>query len=296
MRYFKYILDGGQTTIKKPFALEGVATFSGKRANIECCPLGENEGVIFCDSRGRKIQASYKNVKKSKIHSYTTELSDGYIRITSVEHILSAFYGLGVDNVLIKITEGEELPIFDSSSLKISEKIIQAGIIKLKGKRKVLKILRNFVVNDRKSNSLAIMKPYKTLKIDAAISFDNIIGFQNYTFNADKIKNYLKEISPARSFLIEPFNKDRWVIIRNKLKALPKSPLLSDIIIYNESEFITNLRFKDEPIRHKILDFLGDLSLLGYRVKGEIFVYRPGHSFTRKIVKEVINKIKAVKK
>lgn len=290
MKKISIRLNGFQTTINREFEVKGISDFTDGKVSLKYLPAFPDTGILFKTSEG-KIEASYRNFRSSKLHSHTTEISKGDARVTTVEHLLSSFYGLGVDNVVVKMNGASEIPIFDSSSLVFAQKIVDSGIKKLKKKRKVLKINKPIIIKSRDNFSSAVIIPSSSFKVRAIIDFNGAIGKQTYLVDLTMAENYLKEIAPARSFFIEPFNPKSWKVLRKKFKMLPENPVLSNIIVYTEKKFITKLRYENEPVRHKISDFLGDLSLLGHRVMGEFILYRPGHSFNNEIVKRLAKEL-----
>jgi len=136
------------------------------------------------------------------------------------------------------------------------------------------------------SERYAIFKPADNLSISATSVFNNIIGTQSFAHTWSP-ENYIKDISWARSFLNSPIESNGgevWDRIRKGLRLLPEDPRQSPVITYTKTESLTPLKDDNEPARHKVLDFYGDISLIGLRIKAGITIYKPGHNFTREIV------------
>lgn len=272
-----------QTTIKKPFVIRGKSSLREKNIVLHFFPAEGDTGIVFETEKGR-VKASYKNKRECKEHKNTTEIASGKARVTTTEHILSAVYGLGIDNLTIKLKGDSGIPVFDSSSKKFTEEILKVGIKKIKKSKKIYKIENNFVVGSKECDSKAFIFPSKKFKVRVIIDFPSVVGLQTETFVFGET-DYYNKISCARSFLSKPFEKNRWDEIRRTIKVLPKDPKKSDIVVYDEEKFLVKLRYKNEQAKHKLLDFLGDFSLIEERILAEIIVYKPGHSFNFEIVK-----------
>ncbi len=277
-----------QTTLKSKFSLTGLGAFTGKKVTINCYPAKADEGIVFKTEKG-KVRADWRNVRESKRHYHTTELALNGSSVTTTEHILSAFYGMGVDNVLIEIDKGFSLPIFDASARFVAQKIKNTGVKHLDTPRRIFTVKEPLIY--RQKESFIFLVPGKDFRVHAMIDFPNIIGIQRYSVNLEKTENYLKEISFARTFFSKPIKKESWENYRREFKILSDDYADSDIIVYDEKKFISKLRFKNEPVRHKILDFLGDFALSGRRIKGEIILYKPSHALNREVAKAVGNLI-----
>ena len=257
-----------------------------KKVVVECLPARANTGIIFI-IKNQPLRVDHQYYLPSKAH--TTILAKGRFKIQTVEHILSAFYGLNIDNVIINIQGDNQLPLLDGSSQLYAKKIIKTGIKYLPEKRKVIKITAPHIIKSNE-NSLAIFLPHSKLVIQAIINFNNLISVQEQEFICET-NNYYQQISAARTFFIKHYDRKRWQVLQNKFRLLSDDPKKSQVIVYNQKEYITKLRYLNEPVRHKILDMLGDLALLGHQLVGKIIVYRPGHSFTHQIIKQILNSL-----
>lgn len=273
-----------QTTVKSPIKIVGLSLTHGNKCTAEIRPALADHGLVF-QVNNLKIPAAFQFMKKIS-DEHTTCLERNGVEIRTVEHLLSALWGLGIDNAVITLTDGE-IPLLDGSAEKYSQKIREAGIKNLKKPRKFLKIKKEF--NFKYSCDFTreiVLKPSSQLTLDVTSDFNNLVGRQSFSHQWSP-ENYLKDISWARSFLISPLkaeDPDKWERIRSKLKLLPPDPKKSPIIVFTETEFLTPLKVDNEPVRHKTLDFYGDTALLGIRLKANVTVMKPGHQFTREFV------------
>jgi len=282
MSYFKICKKDQQTTLKFAFSLSGKSIINNKKVRVSCFPAEPNTGLVFLVS-GQYIRAVYNNCRKSKFH--TTELCRGNNKILMVEHVLSAFYGLQIDNVLIRIEGDNQLPLLDGSSQLYAKKIIASGCQKLPARRLIIKVIRPLIFKSRTNGSFTILLPHQSLVVQNIIDFPNLIGWQECTFSVGS--NYWREISRARTFLSKSFSCFGWQQVLKQFKGLAPDPHKAPIIIYNQDQYLSRLRYDNEPARHKLLDFLGDLSLLGYQICAKIITYKPSHYFNYQLVRQI---------
>lgn len=278
-----------QKTLKKSFELTGCAPYSGNKTIVICSPAPPNSGIVFING-GQKIPARVPFLVESDYHS--TVLEKGEIQIFPTEHFLAAFTGLEIDNAIIEIKEGNEIPDSDLNPNRFVKKILETGVQAQKTLKKVIKILTPFFIKFPKDDSFAYFLPSENYEVTAIISFPNLIGKEIYGTIITP-KQFVKELSWARSFIRSPLDKkgEKWQRISNLLKILPKNPQKSQIITFNKRRFFNSLKCADEPVRHKILDFIGDFSLLGYSLKGKVILYKPSHQFNHYLVKKLFLKL-----
>lgn len=276
MRDIKFITKGFQTTLKTNFSLTGVTDFNSKQVVITCKPAKANTGIVFLVD-GVRIRSVLDNWCLSSFH--TVELEAKGVRAVTVEHILSAFYAMGIDNVLIELVGDNQLPIFDGSSYQFAKHIRQVGIRTLGQKRKVVEVLKPIIVPSATDDGWMLLLPASKFNMRVIIDFSGLIGYQDLRVD-DILKNYYKDISRARTFFMKPFSKTRWKRFQKMFKTLPNDPVKSSIIVFDNNQYLTKLRFQNEPVRHKMLDCIGDLALLGYPLIADVITYKPGHAFT----------------
>ena len=285
----KLITNGNQRTLAKPIQIIGPAPFSSNTVCIKLLPRFE-EGIVF-KYKNEFIPLSPRSIKMQNI-SHTSIIKNSKIEIVCVEHLLAALYGLDIDSVLIELSGDNQIPALDSSAKFYTQKIVSTGFKDMKHERFILKIKEHFIFKDPESDSFAEFYPSDKLKVNIEISFNNIIGTQKYSEEITP-SNFQKNICWARTFIRSPINNDRakWDRIRKIIPILPKNPKKSPIIVFSDKQFITTLIEKDEPVRHKVLDFLGDLALLGVKIEGEIKVFKPSHYFNHKLIKFLYSKL-----
>jgi UDP-3-O-[3-hydroxymyristoyl] N-acetylglucosamine deacetylase len=274
-----------QKTLKKNFTLSGITLHSGEISNIKVNPAPANTGILFkrTDLKVPHIEcllnARIENIVYSEL---CTKLSNEYGHsVSTIEHLMSAFHGLGIDNAIIEIDKAE-LPILDGSSLEYVSKIERAGIKNLQAKRKIINIAQPITFRD--NESYIKVTPSINMTINYTIVYDHkLIKEQNFIFDLDSTGNYRNIISNSRTFGFKDeikFLRDKGLIAGGSLE---NAIVLDDDGIINQSV----LRHDDEFVRHKVLDFIGDIYLLGHRVKGNFEIFKGGHRLTHELVKSI---------
>ena len=276
-----------QKTLKKYFKLSGITLHSGETSSIKVNPAPANTGIFFkrTDLKAPHIETLLNANIENVIHSeLCTKLSNRFGHsVSTIEHLMSAFHGLGVDNAIIEIDKAE-LPILDGSSLEYVSEIERAGIKNLQTKRKIINITRPIICRD--NDSYIKVTPANTMSINYTIVYDHkLIKEQNFIFNLDSKYNYRNIISNSRTFGFKnevEFLKDKGLIAGGSLE---NAIVLDNDGIMNQSV----LRHDDEFVRHKVLDFIGDIYLLGHRVNGNFEIFKGGHKLTHKLVKSILS-------
>ena len=276
-----------QKTLKKSFSFSGVCLHSGNNTNVTVHPAPANTGIKFkrvdldTESEEKVIDAIIQNVVASQL--CTTIQNNFGNKVSTIEHLMSAFYGLGIDNVLIDI-DTDEIPILDGSSKIFLDLIDEAGIKNLKVPHKIFKIMRPIMVGNKES--FIKITPNESYSIDYTISYNNtFLGDQRLTLESFNEIMYRELISNSRTF---GFKKDIDMLLQKGLikgGSLNNAILVDDNGIVNEGE----LRYPDEFVRHKILDFIGDMFLLGKRVQGHFEIFCGGHGLTQELLKTLIS-------
>jgi UDP-3-O-[3-hydroxymyristoyl] N-acetylglucosamine deacetylase/3-hydroxyacyl-[acyl-carrier-protein] dehydratase len=258
---------GMQATIKKEVEIQGIGLHKGRKVKLSFKPAPPNTGIIFVRvDKDKEIPAILENVSQSE-REITLE-KDG-VRVCTVEHILSAFAGLGVDNAFVELDQ-DEPPVADGSSLPFCEAILEAEIEPFGIPKREISPFQPIWIKE-KDRSISIL-PDQELRITYSIEFPYPgVGSQSASFRISS-GVFMKEIAPARTFgfleEIEPLQKRGFF----KGGSLENAVVISKDGILNEE-----MRFEDEPVRHKILDLIGDLSLVG-TIKGHIVATRSGHT------------------
>lgn len=258
-----------QRTLRRSIACAGIGLHSGHKATLTLKPAPADTGIVFrrTDLGGLEIPASVTHLAGI---SYATVLARDGARVETVEHLLSALVSQGVDNAIIELNTSE-VPIMDGSAAPFVYLIREeAGVKKLTAPRKYLKVIRP--INLTHGDKHIALYPADELKVSYTISFDHpLLRHQTRTISITE-DSFVDEIAPARTF---GFLKEVELL---RQKGLTLGGSLDNAIVLGETGVLNNtLRFDDEFVRHKILDVLGDLALVGYPIVGHIVVHRGGH-------------------
>ncbi len=265
-----------QRTIKYPIEISGTGLHSGEIVGLKILPAEENSGLIF-RYRGINIRASFNNTQPSPLCS--TISKDG-MKISTIEHLLSALFALNIDNALIE-TDGEEIPILDGSALFFTEKILKSGFRFQNARKKQIVIRQEVIIKDH--DRYAIARPASSFRIKYLIDFrSRIIGRQSLTLNITP-EGFVKDVAPARTFC------EYREIEHMRSMGLIKGGSLENAIVVDDHKILNKspLRFIDEFVRHKILDAIGDISLMGYSVLGEFEFIKSGHNINNKLLSKI---------
>jgi len=276
-----------QKTIKNSFSISGIGLHSGEHSEVTFHPSPANTGIVFkrtdlnTPEVEKIIKVDFKNILKSEL---CTQIQNDYgHKVSTIEHIMSALHGLCIDNVLIDISSSEA-PILDGSSIEYVNKIKNIGIRELNENRKIYKVLKTVSYSD--GESTIKISPSDNLSIDYTINYDHcLINNQNFFYNHLSPEDYENIISSARTF---GFKKE---VDELKSKGLIAGGSLDNAIVLDEQSVLNKegLRFKDEFVRHKILDFIGDIYLLGNSIKAHVEVVRGGHWLTHEAIKKLMS-------
>jgi UDP-3-O-[3-hydroxymyristoyl] N-acetylglucosamine deacetylase len=258
-----------QRTLKRAVTMTGVGVHSGRPAQVTVHPALPNQGIQFVrtDLPGSpRVAAHYKNVINTQL---ATTLGRGEARISTVEHLLSALQGMGVDNALVEVS-GPEVPIMDGSAEPFCRGLEEAGIRSQNQVRPYLALRRR--VELKLAEKWAVAEPSSQLMIHATVEWDHpSIGFQEFRYVEGKTS--FRELSAARTF---GFARDIEALRRMGLGrggSLENAVVLDDARVLNEGGF----RYPDEIVRHKVLDALGDFKLAGIAIQASVRLHRAGH-------------------
>ncbi len=268
-----------EQTIRESVELSGVGLHSGAPVTMRLVPAPAGTGVIFrrVDLDNFLIEANGHNVAKV---SYATSLMKKGVFISTTEHLLSALVGLGVDNVIIEL-DNLELPILDGSALPIVEAILKAGVRKQRRKRHYLRILKE--VEFRDGDKFIAVYPWDGFSVCYSINFPHpLIGRERFQLELTN-GNYLSEIAGARTFgfLHEAPMLQNMGLIRGASEE-------NAIVLTRDGIRNGPLRFPDEFVRHKVLDLIGDLALIGHQVLGRVEADRAGHAMHTALVRRLL--------
>ena len=275
-----------QTTIKKKISTSGIGLHKGDIINLTLKPSKPNSGITFIrtdiegDLAKRSILANYKNV--SDTNMCTTIKNETDCKISTIEHLMAALSGSGVDNIDIEVN-GPEVPIMDGSSKQFIDLIENSGLVKLSKKRKFLKITKKIEIID--VDKKCSLSPHKNMKFFASIDFsDKVIGKQEVSINLEKF-SFKDNVSKARTF---GFMRDVEAL---RMSGLGLGGSLDNCVIIDNNEVINaeGLRLENEFVVHKLLDAVGDIFTSGYRIQGEYKGYLCGHHMNNLLLRELFN-------
>jgi UDP-3-O-[3-hydroxymyristoyl] N-acetylglucosamine deacetylase len=268
-----------EQTIRETVSFSGIGLHSGVPVTMRILPAPAGTGICFrrTDLDSFDIEAVGRNVARV---SYATSLMKQGVLISTTEHVLSAFIGVGIDNAIVEL-DNLELPILDGSALPVLDAIQRVGLRRLRRPRTYWKIKR--AVEVREGDKFIGVYPADRYSVAYTIDFPHpVIGMQS--FELDLVgNNYMNQIAPARTF---GFLHDEQML-RNM--GLIRGAAPENAIILTDDEVQNGpLRFEDEFVRHKILDLIGDLALLGHRILGRVVADRAGHAMHTVLVSKLL--------
>ncbi len=274
-----------QTTLLKPAIYKGIGLHLGKETSITFKPAPADTGIVFVrtDVKSRPcIEVCPENVRQVEEQSRRTTLGQDYYEVHTVEHVLSVLYGMGIDNAYLELDSDEPPEPVDGSVRSYIEVLEKAGIKELTGKpRKLIKIEKPVSIDVFGANLTVV--PYDGLKISFTIDYDHPILNTQYLSLDVTSESFKNEIAPSRPFCL--YEDVKHLQEKNLIKGgtLKNAIVIGDDGILNEEP----LRFPDEFVRHKILDLIGDLSLLGARLQGHVISAKSGHASNVQFIKKI---------
>ena len=276
-----------QRTLSSKIKASGVGLHTGKKITLTLKPAPINAGIAFVrtDLKSDPIKASLENVYDTRL---STTLSNKTAKISTVEHLLSALAGLGIDNALIEL-DGPEVPIMDGSARPFVFMIQSAGIQEQDDTKKFIRIKKKIEV--RQDEKWAKIEPFDGFKVAFTIDF-NHPAFSESSQSSEidfSSVSYLSQVSRARTF---GFAKDIELLRKNNLAlggSVNNAIVIDDYKVINEE----GVRFQDEFVKHKILDAIGDLYLLGHGLIGSFSAYKSGHHLNNLLLRELVNNVDA---
>ena len=298
-----------QITLKAPFSVHGKGLHTGMVIDAEFLPAPDNHGykIQRTDLEGEPIlDALAENVVST---ARGTVIARGEVSVSTIEHAMAALYAAGVDNVLIRIN-GPEMPILDGSAQEFCDKIDEVGLETQKADKDYYIVKQKIEVHDENTGASIVVLPDADFSVDVMVQYDSPV-LSNQFASLDKMDEFGKEIAGCRTFVfvreIEPLVKanlikggdlENAVVIYDREMPQTELDRLADIMGVNHkqvSEFgyiqERPLRVANEPARHKLMDVMGDLALIGRPLKGQVLATRPGHTinttFAKKIRKEI---------
>lgn len=274
-------MDYRQRTLRNEAGCTGIGLHSGQKVELFIRPAPPDHGIRFVrrDAKVRSIvRACFQNVVDTNL---STSIGFNGYKVSTIEHLMAAFFGLGIDNAIVELS-GPEVPIMDGSAAPFVFLLKDAGIVEQKAPKRFIVIQKPFEIRDNgKSVSL---RPSRELKITYTIDFSHpLLRNQRYELHFSG-RDFIQEISRARTF---GFLKDIQTLRSKGLAmggSLDNAIVIDDFRVLNED----GLRYRDEFVRHKILDFIGDLAILGIPIIGHFVVRKSGHSLNQAVLKRLM--------
>ena len=258
-----------QRTLRRSISCAGIGLHSGRKVTLSLKPASADSGIWFrrSDLGGVELPATVQHV--GGIH-YATGLTRDAVKVDTVEHLLAALVSLGIDNVVVELNS-PEVPIMDGSAAPFVYLIQEAGFRELGARRRYLKVLRPISLS--RGDKRIALYPSDHFKVTYSIAFDHpLLRHQSRTLRISP-ESFVEEIAPARTFT---FLKEV-EMLRQQGLALGGS-LENAVVIGDTGVLNSGLRFDDECVRHKILDVIGDMALVGHPVIGHLVAHRGGHA------------------
>ena len=273
-----------QKTVNKTITIKGIGLHSGKESKVTIKPAKPNTGIIFkrvdVKNKINLIFPSFQNIVDTTL--CTTIGNDDNITVSTIEHLMGAFYGMGIDNALVEI-DSLEVPILDGSAKQWVNLILNAGIKSSEEPIKIIKIERNIEIN-KNDKSIKIMQSKVSLDIEFEIKYPNcLIGIQKNKINL--FSDELKDIYNSRTFCkYEDIDSLRKI-------GLAKGGSLDNALVVKGYKLINQegLRNNKEFVNHKILDCMGDLYLSGYKIVGSVVCSQGGHTLTSELLYKIFS-------
>ena len=297
-----------QKTISKEISISGIGIHSGLKSQITICPAEVDSGINFqrIDLKEKPIvKAIFSNVIST---NRSTNIKNKNAEVHTIEHLMASISALEIDNLLIKI-DNIEVPILDGSSKSFTKLLKDCKITSQSKVKKYIKVNKKHTINCEETDSFYLVEPAERLSIEVSLDYDKRF-LKNQIAVLEDINKFETEISSARTFsflnevehlikddLIKGGNLDNSVIIVNEkvsedIKVYLINKFGKENLSFEAGKLLNkkNLRFDNEPARHKLLDFIGDSFLIGSNIKAKITCFKPGHKSNLEFVKK-LNKI-----
>ena len=272
-----------QKTISKKISLQGIGIHTGLKSQLDILPAQPNTGIIFKRVDVKKnniIIPTYNNVVDATL--CTTISNDYGVKVSTIEHLMGAFYGMGIDNAIVEMNS-QEVPIMDGSAKQFVELIAEAGIKTSEVPIKIIKVEQQIQIKEGEKN-ISINKSNVSLDIDFEIKYQN-----------EFIKSQRNKISVFEDNLTDIFNSRTFCLFEDIKKlqdmGLGKGGSLENALVVKNNSLMNEegLRNEKEFVNHKILDCMGDLYLTGYRIIGSLKCSQGGHNLTNKLLRKLFS-------
>lgn len=260
-----------QTTLARPVSKDGIGLHTGRESSLTLLPAAPDAGIVFICGSGAEIPAVAERVVETR---RSTTLGQGGARVMTVEHVLSALWGLGVDNARIEV-RGEEVPACDGSAREWVELVRQAGVTRLGAPRRALTLREAVWVGEGEMWAVAV--PGEKFTLAVGVDFgESVVGRQTWWGSVTPAR-YARELAPARTF---GFAHEVEALLA---AGLGQGGTAENAVIVTADGYSVPLRFPDEVVRHKAMDAIGDLALCGARLQAQVTLVRPSHRLVTKL-------------
>ena len=279
-----YIEKGEQKTLKNEIVVKGIALHTGKDAEIKIKPAAPDTGVVFYRADlDKKVKVPARPASVVNLMRNTTlgSRENEKVKISTVEHLMAALWGVGVDNVEIEVS-GPEIPVIDGSAYPYYQKVKEAGLKKQSKKRSYFEIEEPLF--EREEASYITILPYQGFKISYTLDYDHPVVGTSFFEYEEAEDDFAEEISKARTFGFASEVK------RLHEQGLALGGSLDNAVLIDEDKTVNPLRFENEFVRHKILDVIGDMALNG-RIRGHIIAVKSGHRLHVKLARKIREKM-----
>jgi len=281
-----------QRTVKSEIKIKGKGLHTGKATNVTIRPAPKNKGIIFrrIDLKDMpSVKAIPLNIKETKRHLQRTSIKKGKAEVHTIEHLLAVFNGLGIDNAYVDV-DNAEMPGLDGSGKKFADLLLTTGSVRQNADKKFINLKKRLCLEENGA-SIEII-PDKRLIIDYYLE-PKKRNFKNQVFSikaetpSDFVRFFRKEVAPSRTFC---FLRDA---IAARIFGLGKGANFKNtLIMWKKKPLWNNFRFSNELARHKMLDLLGDLYLLGGHLRGHIIARKSGHKLNTALVKKIASSLR----
>lgn len=276
-------------TVGQRIVYEGVGLHTGKTVKVTINPAPPSTGIVFRRtnrSLQECVKASYRNISKALL---ATTIGFNGTGVSTVEHLLAAFFGCGIDNAIVDV-DGPEIPIADGSALTYVKLIIDAGIAAQDVPKRFYTLKAPVRIDDGDAYLIAMPSDSQSLVIDYSIEFSHpLVKFQTIRWCFDS-NRFVNEIAPARTF---GFLEE---VSRLKAQELALGGSLENAIVFDKHSLLNveGFRFPDECVRHKVLDLLGDIMLIGKPIIGHFVIHKGGHRLHHKLLRKILPVLEAI--
>lgn len=269
-----------QRTLQRTVEARGVGLHSGGLVTLRLRPAAANTGVVFVrtDLDGREVPARVEHVAQQEL---AMSLRRDGAQVLTIEHLLAALYATGVDNARVELN-GSEVPVFDGSSRMFLHLIDEAGVKDLAAFQSTMVVRRTVKVASADGSRFALIEPADGFEIDYSIDFDHaLVGHQRLAIDITE-ETFRSELSSARTFC---FMKD---VEAMRARGLALGGSLESAVVIGDQGFLSKPRMADEFVRHKALDAVGDMALLGFRIRGRVVAEKAGHALHAQLAKALL--------